>query len=621
MVFVSRPRAVRGLLTLALVVAAAATVAPTAHANGPGSGNVTKVWTDFGGLWDSTDTAEPNVAHHLLAFEVGGTTYSTGVADSTLTTDGITYTPGNWQALPVEGMPDAPGHANYIVIRGGSAQASGFNGTLTSADVSSFLTRGTQGLDLASGVANIPSGTVLSFNLPSITASAIADGVPDILITQIANPDPNRRDSLRFVDADGNQVGSSIEINQNLITPVDNRNTWRARYWTVPGNTLATVSADNTNLNGPGVSSGLRLRAFELEDFGLTADNIGDVRRLLWAAGGSSDPAFFAYNAGSIDVVADSVTVGSASVTLTAIADRRVADGQVTASATSSASLAITFATSDATVCVVDSVGVITPVASGTCTITASTAAQTVASTFYPAASTTTSFSVLAALPEPDSGSGSGPASSAPSTPSFVLRGGSTPALPAGQGEFQHQDGSVVPLAVTSSSSGTVLYRTEGFALTLSGESTSDLAAGLVAGAQGFIECEICASMAAGSVIEVWMFSEPRLVAAWEVLDAPCQRFLIPIGTPLDGGPSVMSGSHTLQFVLPTGSGRQAVNVGMSVSGPVPTSIPAGSGQAPLPGARLSVLLLALTLAGVASGLRSRRASEGSAGPGASISA
>lgn len=618
MVFVSRPRVVSGLLALALVVAAL--VAPTAHANGSGSGNVTKAWTDFGGLWDSTDSAEPNVAHHLLAFEVGGTTYSTGIADSTLTTDGITYTPGNWQALPVEGMPDAPGHTFYIVIRGGSAQASGFNGTLTSADVSSFLTRGTQGLDLASGVANIPAGTVLSFNLPSITTSAISDGVPDILITQIANP-AGTKDTLRFVDANGNQVGSSIEINQNDLSPLDGRNTWRARYWTVPENTLATVSADNTNLDGPGVSSGLRLRAFELEDFGLTADNIGDVRRLLWTAGGSSDPAFFAYNAGSIDVVAGSVAVGSSSVTLTAIADRRVADGPVAATATSSASLAITFATSDANVCAIDGMGVITPVATGTCTITASTAAQEVASTFYPAATTTTSFSVLAALPGPDSGSGPAPPSSGPSAASFVLRGGNTPALPAGQGELQLEDGSVVPLAVTSSSSGTVLYRTEGFALTLSGESTSDLAAGLVAGAQGFIECEICAVMTAGSVVEVWVFSEPRLLAAWEVLDTPCQRFLIPIGTPLDGGPSVMSGAHTLQLVLPTGSGRQAVNVGMSISGPVPTSIPAGSGQAPLPGARLSVLLLALTLAGVASGLRSRRASEGSAGPGASISA
>lgn len=616
----SRPTALSGLLTLALVVAAAAVVAPTAHANGSGSGNVTKVWTDFGGLWDSTAAAEPNVAHHLLAFEVGGTVFSTGVSDSTLTTAGVTFTPGNWQALPVEGMPDASGHTNYIVIRGGSAQASGFNGTLTSADVSSFLTRGTQGLDLASGVANIPTPTVLSFNLPSITASAIVDEVPDILITQIANP-ADTKDTLRFVDANGNQVGSSIEINQNDLSPLGGRNTWRARYWTVPGNTLASVHADNTNLNSAGVSSALRLRAYRLSDFGLTADNIVHVRRLLWTAGGSSDPAFFAYNAGSIDVVAGSVAVGSSSVTLAAVADRRVADGPVAATATSSASLAITFATSDANVCAIDGMGVITPVATGTCTITASTAAQEVASTFYPAATTTTSFSVLAALPGPDSGSGPAPPSSGPSAASFVLRGGNTPALPAGQGELQLEDGSVVQLAVTSPSTGTVRYRTDGFEVTLMGEPTSESAAGLVAGREGFVECEICAVMTAGSVVEVWVFSEPRLLAAWEVLDTPCQRFLIPIGTPLDGGPSVMSGAHTLQLVLPTGSGRQAVNVGMSVSGPVPTSIPAGSGQAPLPGARLSVLLLALTLAGVASGLRSRRASEGSAGPGASISA
>jgi hypothetical protein len=93
--------------------------------------------------------------------------------------------------------------------------------------------------------------------------------------------------------------------------------------------------------------------------------------------------------------------------------------------------------------------------------------------------------------------------------------------------------------------------------------------------------------------------SAPRLVAAWRIEDVPCQTFAIPVVSPLDGGGPVTTGAHTLQLALPTASGMQAVNVGVTVGGPVPARVPAGEGPAVPAG-----LLLVAGLAAAAFGLR-----------------
>jgi hypothetical protein len=89
------------------------------------------------------------------------------------------------------------------------------------------------------------------------------------------------------------------------------------------------------------------------------------------------------------------------------------------------------------------------------------------------------------------------------------------------------------------------------------------------------------------------MFSQPRPVATWRVEDLLCQRFTIPVVAPLDGVGTVVSGRHTLDLALPTANGMQAVNVGATVGGALPTSVPAGAGGLPL-GVR--ILLRALSL-------------------------
>ena len=175
--------------------------------------------------------------------------------------------------------------------------------------------------------------------------------------------------------------------------------------------------------------------------------------------------------------------------------------------------------------------------------------------------------------------------------PSYVAPGGVLPLVSPGLGEWVQADGSSVPLAVSSPGPNQVRYSGDGIQVTFTGGAGSDASRGLVANPAGEVVCEICVQLAAGGVIEAWMFSTPRLVAAWRIEDLPCQTFAIPVASPLDGGGPVGAGAHTLQLALPTSSGMQAVNVGVTVGGPVPARVPAGEGP---------VLPAGLLFAGVA---------------------
>jgi hypothetical protein len=185
--------------------------------------------------------------------------------------------------------------------------------------------------------------------------------------------------------------------------------------------------------------------------------------------------------------------------------------------------------------------------------------------------------------------------------PSFVAPGGVVPSLSAGVGEWVQADGSSTPLTVSSPGANQVRYVADGVQVTFTGGSGSGVSNGLVANPNGEIVCEVCVALAAGQVIEVWMFSTPRLVAAHLTEDLPCQRFSVPVVAPLDGGGPVSAGAHTLQLALPTAQGMQAVNVGVTVGGPVPGSVPAGEGPT------VPVGLVALGLLAAAGGLLAAR--------------
>lgn len=373
---------------------------------------VSVVWTDYNsglnnGVWKSdTDSSIPDTDHNLLAFTSGGVTYSTGVDDSKLS--GVTYTTGSWRALPVEGLPNTSS-SNYFVARAFNAtNKPGFSNPASSSDLAQFLTDGTRGLNIGSGVTNIPSGQVLTFNLAgSISLTSLNDGVPDILITQIATAS-STPDYLEFLDAANNRVGSRINIDQQasaaLSRPVVG--SLKAIYYDIPGATPAT------GFSFPAINE-LRLRSYELSEFGINASNFNQPVKLVWGAAGSSDPAFFAYNTESLSAVGGSKTIGSATTSLNSISDQMLSAGSVTAVATNSASLSVTYSSSTTSVCTVDSTcGVITFISVGTCSITASQVETEVSSTVYPASSASLSFLISNTIT---------PSSGTPGTPAVAI--------------------------------------------------------------------------------------------------------------------------------------------------------------------------------------------------------
>jgi len=180
-----------------------------------------------------------------------------------------------------------------------------------------------------------------------------------------------------------------------------------------------------------------------------------------------------------------------------------------------------------------------------------------------------------------------------PASTSFFAPGGVQPLQPAASAAFVRADGSPQQLAASAPGPNQVRYEADGVRLTFEGGAGTDASRGLVADPDGEVVCEICiANMAARQVIEVWMFSTPRLVAAHLTGDAECHLFKVPLSAPLDGGGPVSSGAHTLQITLATSGGLEAVNVGLTVGGLVPSSVPAGEG----PGTPFAPILLGLAV-------------------------
>jgi hypothetical protein len=171
--------------------------------------------------------------------------------------------------------------------------------------------------------------------------------------------------------------------------------------------------------------------------------------------------------------------------------------------------------------------------------------------------------------------------SSAPAAPSFYAPGGVQPSQPVATAAFIRADGSAQQLAASVPGPNQVRYAADGIRITLRGGAGTDAARGLVANPADDLVCEVCiVGLAAGQVIEIWLFSTPRLVAAHLTDDAECQLFTVPLSVPLDGAGPVSAGAHTLQLTLSTANGLEAVNVGLTVGGPVPGSVPAGEGPA-----------------------------------------
>ncbi|MEO6731694.1 MAG: T9SS type A sorting domain-containing protein [Ferruginibacter sp.] len=260
--------------------------------------------TDFAGYWPTTtatnNTTNPDDSHNLLAFTFNGITYSTGVNNSILTGQGISYTPGNFKSLPV---------ANIAGINTGSsiylAMASKVDGNAAVANASAVagltikdvMTDGSNGLNMGTGITNLPISAIMSFDIHIINPAKILDAEPDILITQIASPSSGN-DTFQFVNAAGVRVGNAISQDMLMLAKLG---TYTLDLFNLspadPFNSAIGFSTFATN-----TTRDIRLVGFKLSDFGITGTNYTEIAALKITPSGSSDYAFIAFNSDAIEM-------------------------------------------------------------------------------------------------------------------------------------------------------------------------------------------------------------------------------------------------------------------------------------------------------------------------------
>lgn len=257
---------------------------------------VTEIITNYNGFWrtgtGNVSAVKPDNHHELISFSYNGSRYSTGVNDNLLSTNGLTYTPGVYQALP---MTNIAGTANGNTKIGLGAMIDGVNngaGAAPSRNLAPYLNDGANGLDMGTCIANLPSGTMF-LSVSNIQAAKIGDGIPDIVVTQIADPSSSY-DSYEFTDINGVRVGSSLNVVLNTISPVGQ---WMADFYEATGATILSSGYTQTQRD-------IRLWAADFTTFGINASNIANVAYFKINLSGTSDIAFVAYNSATITVQA-----------------------------------------------------------------------------------------------------------------------------------------------------------------------------------------------------------------------------------------------------------------------------------------------------------------------------
>ncbi|GEM_PF-1170754 len=271
----------------------------------------TGIITDFRGYWrtdlPTINTVRPDTSHNLLAFTYKGVRYSTGANDAALSSNGVTYTPANFRALPVAGITgNTPALTTTTVFMALARKIDGrpnsiYPPAVAHLSVADVLVDGANGLDLGSGVTNLPTTAILTFQIPNIATDRIDDIEPDIVITQIANPDATN-DRFGFINASGTLIGNEISQNMNYLSKMGDYYLDLFRLTpNVPYNTGKPYSGrppvDVNDSTRP-----IRVIAFRLSDFGITAANASQVRALRISPSGNSDYAFVAYNTNSINL-------------------------------------------------------------------------------------------------------------------------------------------------------------------------------------------------------------------------------------------------------------------------------------------------------------------------------
>lgn len=281
---------------------------------------VTRIITDFNDYWSSTapstDAAQqPDTRHNLFAFEYMGTMYSTGSnqAATTLNNNGVSFTPGNYRAIPIRNLVGTVGAGSSnpnLIVLASKIDGSAATQVATAAGVAGLTVRdvlidGIRGLDIGTGVTNLPASAELIFNASSIVSQSINDNIPDILVSQIAEPSDNSKSIYCFTDVNGNIIGNPIDVSLNQIPAVGR---YKSDFFTLPsGESLNTAAINGSTTIGANTRD-VRLVAFKLIDFGINDSNKDAVVQFRVLPSGTSDPAFIAYNRNSFNIPAPVIT-------------------------------------------------------------------------------------------------------------------------------------------------------------------------------------------------------------------------------------------------------------------------------------------------------------------------
>ncbi len=299
-------------------------------------GGITSIYTDYQGFWNSSSAAinpiKPENDHNVIGFSWNGATYSTGVNNAALTAHGVNFSPVVFQAFPVRDI--ALTGSSRIIL--GQLKDGVDNGASTPAPftsppkISNFLTDGVQGLNIGTGVIDVPASTPLTFDFGAIIdVNKINDGIPDLLISQVgftvAGTPP---DNIYFVDANGNRVGNIVSIDQSQVPFVGN---WTADLYDLNG----TLPANYTKTDRQ-----LRVWAADVSAFGINASNYSTVTALKYELKGYSDPAFLAFNTSIIQIL--SANDDAASTNMATAVAINVLDNDVPSTAIDASSVTVT---------------------------------------------------------------------------------------------------------------------------------------------------------------------------------------------------------------------------------------------------------------------------------------
>ncbi len=298
-----QPTILPGRIVPAIILAASFLFSYSAATAQVKDSTITGIYTNFKTYW-ATSTASnsliyPDTSHNLLGFVFRGKTYSTGVNDATLNTKlgSGSYSPQVFKALPVRSIAGnvTSGTSTYIataIKNDGDSTKLNYASPYPNIRIADVLTDGKNGLDLGTGVTNLPKGAHISFSIKSLSTKASTDSVPDLVFTQIADPSTNNADTIFFYDANGNIVGNKKLVYWNAVTRLG---TYKLDLYT-----LSTVSCNTSSINGGFQGNGtrdIRMVAFLLTEFGITnADSAAKVKGIQINPNGTSDQAFIAYN-------------------------------------------------------------------------------------------------------------------------------------------------------------------------------------------------------------------------------------------------------------------------------------------------------------------------------------